>query len=188
MKLGNKGYSMVELFAVIFIASAIIFPMITTLVNNFEINDRLHNRRSAAAIATGTEEGFSRFTFSDIKTLVDNSNIAGDYYITIDGSSCNQLPDSADEALCNQLFGSIFNNLTLGSDEFKVFIHDYHLTTASKNSLMSDPDIPDRIKEQINNITPTTDPNPELYHIYVWIEYDTPTGSDLIVKGLFSND
>jgi type II secretory pathway pseudopilin PulG len=188
MKLNNKGYSMIELFAVIFIASIIIFPMVTTLVNNIEINDRLHDRRSATSIAQGTLEGFNRMTFTDIEALVATANSGGTYYVELDGTSCDQLSDSADIALCNQLFSSIFNNLTLTDEDFKVYIHNFNLTSTMQNSLVNNNNLPDRVKNDIAELTATVDPNPELYYIYVWIEYDNDTASDLVLGGLLSDE
>lgn len=187
MKLSNKGYSMIELFAVIFIASAIIFPMMTTLVNNFEINDRMHDRRSATSIAQGTLEGFNRFSFTDIDTLVKAANDDDIYYLEFDATTCTQLPDSSDTALCVQLFSSIFNNLTLGSEQFKVYIHSYNINTEIKTGLLN-AEIPDRIKAEITDLVATDDANPNLYYIYVWIEYDIDTSSDLALGGLISNE
>ena len=188
MKLNNKGYSMIELFAVIFIASVIIFPLVSTLYNNFAINERIHNRRSASSIAQGTLDGFNRFTYLDIETLVEASNSGGTYYIEFDSTNCNQLPDSADEALCDQLFQSIFNNLTLDNTEFQVYIHNYNLTTAMQNSLTANNNIPQEIRDEIATYTTTTSPNPDLYYIYVWIEYDEETNATIVQGGLLSDE
>jgi hypothetical protein len=189
VKLNNKGYSLIELFAVIFIATAIIFPLVTTLVNNFEINDRLHRRRAAVSIQKGTLDGFSRINFIDIRDLVNTANTGGTYFVEFDGTTCNQLPDSADEALCNELFNSVFNNVTLTEDEFKIYIHSYYLTSAMKTSLTSNNAIPLEIREYITDeITVNNNPNPDLYYIYIWIEYDTDTSSTEVLGGLLSNE
>ena len=188
MKFNNKGYSMVELFAVIFIASAIIFPMMTTLVNNFEINDRIQNRRSSTSIAQGTLEGFGRFNFGDVEALVIASNLSNTYYVEFDSTNCTQLTDTVDINLCNLLFASTNNNLTLTDTTFQVYLFNYNLTSTMKSSLLSNPNVPSKIKEEITLMTPTVTPNPSLYYIYVWIEYDDATSSVVMLGGLLAND
>jgi hypothetical protein len=188
MKLNKKGYSIIEMFAVIFIASAIIFPMMTTLVSNLEINDRMHNRRSAAAIAQGTLEGFTRLDYYDIESMVVDANNASTYYISFDNTNCTQLSDTNDQAVCNQLFNTIFNNLQLDSDQFKVYIHNYNINQTMKTALLADPNIPDSVKAEINNLEAVTAANPDLYYIYVWIEYDVDTSSTIVLRGLISNE
>lgn len=188
MKLNNKGYSMIELFAVIFIASAIIFPMVTTLVNNFEINDRIHNRRSSLSISQGTLEAFSRFDFVDIQALVNDANTSNKNFVEFDELTCTQLASASDRALCVKIFESTVSNYTLTDSTFKVYIFNYNLTTIMQSDLVGDGDIPPRLQTEIQNMTTTNDPNPELYNIYVWIEYDTDTSSTLILGGLIAND
>lgn len=188
MKLNKKGYSLIELFAVIFITSALIWPMLTTLVNNIEMNDRIHDRRSAASMAQGTMEGFTRMDFVDVQTLVNDANNSGTYYVEFDSTSCTQLDEAIDINLCNELFSSVFNNLSLDNTKFKVYIFNYNLTTAMQSSLLNSPNLPDSIKEEIQAMSTTNDPNPELYHIYTWIEYSDDPYFDLILGGLLSNE
>ena len=188
MKLSNKGYTMIELFAVIFIASAIIFPMVSTLAGNMEINTRVHNRRSATSIAQGTLDGFNRFVYVDIEGLVQTANTANEFYVEFDLNTCSQLPDSADQALCTQLFSSTWANFSLDTPQFKVFVYNYNLTSTMQTILVNNGDIPIAVRDNIALLTPTLDPNPELYYIVVWIEYDIDTSSTIILEGLISNE
>jgi len=190
LRLNNKGYSLLELFAVIFIASAIIFPMVTTLVNNLEINDKLHNRRSAVAISQGTAEGFNRLNFLKIEELVTASNSSGTYYVEFDSTNCDQLANTRDEALCAKLFGATFSNLSLTDETFKVFITDYNLTTTKYNSLTNPSNsLPQKIRTEIGRKATTNEVNPNLYSIYIWIRYDNDqyTG-DTVFGGVLSDE
>ena len=185
LKLGNKGYSIVEMFAVIFIVSVIIFPMLNTLVNNITTNARYHNRRGAVSIAQGTLEGFQRINFTSLETLIEAQNDAGEYYLEFDSTDCSDLSTS-DNGLCQQLFNVTWSNFTADSDHFKIYFYNYRMTDVIQSSLLNDPNIPDEVKNHIENIETTTIPNPELYYAICWIQYDDDTGSALIMEGLIS--
>ena len=190
----KKGFSLVELLAIIFISSLIVWPLTVTLVNNIQINDRLHYRRSATSIADGTMYGLDKLDFTDLETQVDTANTAGDYYIELNQDNCVNLASAADEALCDQIFAAIFNNLTLDATLFRVIIYDYNLPQASIDSLVADTSIPQEVRDEINLLTASTDPNPSLLRVTVWVKYfDDPIGvialSGLLFEsGLVNND
>lgn len=188
MKLNSKGYSIVEMFAVIFISSLIIFPLITTLVNNMEINDREQKRRAASSIAQSTLENLNRLTFTDIETLVGNANGSGDYYIELNSDNCVILAASSDQALCTQIFATIWNNVTFDSTQFRVFIINYNLPTSYINSLSINNNLPVEVRTIISNYPTSTAPNPSLLRVIVWIAFDDDTGRTLDLDGLISNE
>lgn len=192
MKLNNKGFSMVELFAVIFIASAVIFPMMTTLVNNLEINDRMQTRRSALSIAQGALDGFNRMEFSKIETMMDGVETSTPYYVEIDASDFDEAYpalSTEDQALAKILFELEANNQTFPADRFKVFIIHFNIDGTVKNYLTgNNSNLPQSVKDEVLKIETSILPNPELYYIYVWIEYDVDTESSLVLGGLLSND
>ena len=117
MRLNNKGFSVLELLAVIVITSAIILPLITTLVNNIEINDREQKRRSASLIYEGTLDGLGRIDYADISNLVRVSNTNEIYYIELNENTCTILTDPEDEALCGKLFTTVWNNVSFGPED-----------------------------------------------------------------------
>lgn len=187
LKLGNKGYSMIELFAVIFIVSVIIFPMLNTLVNNITTNARYHNRRAAVSIAQGTLEGFQRINFADLETLIEAQNSTGEYYLEFDNTNCSDLSGS-DNGLCQQLFSATWSNFNADSDHFKIYFYNYRMTEQIQSSLLADPNIPAQVKDHIEGIEPTLIPNPELYYAICWIQYSDEGNSSLIMEGLISSD
>jgi len=185
LKIGNKGYSMIELFAVIFIVSVVIFPMLNTLVNNITTNARYHNRRGAVSIAQGTLEGFQRIGFTGLETLIEAQNDANEIYLEFDSTDCGDLSTS-DNGLCQQLFSSTWSNFNADSDHFKIYFYNYRMTEAIQSSLLADPNIPDEVKVHIESIVTTNTPNPELYYAICWIKYDEHSNSSLIMEGLIS--
>ena len=105
----KKGFSIIELLAIIFISSAIVWPLTVTLVGNITINNRLQHYRSATSIADGALYGIDKLDFLDIQAEVDASL---NYYIVLDESTCTTLLDStADQLLCDQIFATIWSNV-----------------------------------------------------------------------------
>lgn len=188
MKLNSKGYSIVEMFAVIFISSLIIFPLISTLVNNMEINDREQKRRAASSIAQSTLENLNRLSFDDVETLVIAANGSNDYYIELNANNCTVLSSSTDQALCSQIFDTIWNNVSFDATQFRVFIINYNLPTTYINSLSNNNNLPTEVREIIAGYPTSTSPNPSLLRVIVWIEFDEDTGLTLDLDGLMSNE
>ncbi len=184
----NKGFSLMELLAVVFITSFIIWPLTTNLIKNIEINSLLHDRRSAASIADGTMYGLNKIDFTDLFSKVEAANNTGSYYIELNEDTCSTLDSTGDQALCDQIFASIWNNLTLDSSRYRVFIYDYNLPQSSIDSLYGNDVIPLEVRNEINNITASTTPNSNLLRVMVWIEYCDDPVSNTILGGLLFND
>jgi type II secretory pathway pseudopilin PulG len=189
MRLGNKGYSMIELFAVIFIVSIVLLPMLNTLVNNITTNARYHDRRAAVSIAQGTLEGFQRISFSDMETLIEAQNAAGNYFLEFDISNCTTSEfSSGDVGLCQQLFNSTWSNFNADADHFKLYFYNYRMNADIQTSLLNNPNIPNEVITHIQSLEATNIANPDLYYIICWILYDDDTSSALIMEGLISNE
>ncbi len=184
----NKGFSIAELLVVVLISSLIIWPLTTSLINNIQINARVHDRRSAASIADGTMYGLDKLAFSDLFNKVDAANDSGDYYIELNENTCSTLDASSDQSLCNEIFATIWNNLSLDADEYRVFIYDYNLPQSSIDSLSTNTSIPEKVREDIATITASTSPNNNLLRVTVWIEYSDDPIESLILSGLLFND
>ena len=188
MRMNNKGYSIIELFAVILITSLIIFPLITTLVNNIEINDREQKRLAASNIAAGTLDNLNRLSFHDISTKVTDANNNNDYYFELNYDNCLQLNASSDQAFCQQLFASIWNNVSFTTSEFRVFIVNYNLPQGYHDSLEIDGRLPVAVQDIIADYPVSTTANPDLYRVIVWIQYDNETQRVITSKGLLSDE
>lgn len=181
----KKGFSIIELLAIIFISSAIVWPLTVTLVGNITINNRLQHYRSATSIADGALYGIDKLDFLDIQAEVDASL---NYYIVLDESTCTTLLDStADQLLCDQIFATIWSNVSLTSDTFKIYIYDYNLTQTQVDSLTGGGStIPDKIKSTIvvSSITADLD----LLTAVVWIQYFDDPVFTMVLPGLIGNE
>ena len=184
----NKGFSLIELFAMILISTVIIYPLMTSLVSNIEINDRLQQRRSASNIAEGSLYTLDKLDFTDLQGLVDTANTANDYFIELNLDTCNILASTADETICTQLFNSVWNNLTLTSSEFRIFIYNFNLPQSYIDSLSADVNIPNEVQTEISNITANANSNTTLLRVTVWIEYYDDPVSTLILSGMIFDE
>jgi len=184
----NKGFSLVELLAIVVISSIIIWPLTTTLVNNIEINNRLHARYSGTSIADNTMYSFDKLDFVDLQDLVNTANGNNDYYIELNSTTCSTLSSTADQALCTQLFATIWNNISLDETEFRVFIYDYNLRQNEINDLLGNGTLPQEVRNEIGLMTASNDPNPNLLRITVWIEYYQDPVYEIVLSGLLFDD
>ncbi len=182
----EKGFSIIELLIIVFISSVIIWPAMTTLVGNMEINTRLHYRRSASGIAASALYGFDKMDFSTIDALLEVENGLGNYYLELDSNSCPDLATD-DQLLCGELFSLIYNDLTLSNDEFKIYLYDYNLPHEYYDPLIADARIPQEVRDEIATIT-SFPLNPivdfDLIRVTVWIQYSDSPVSIMIVSGL----
>ena len=183
----KKGFSIVELLAIIFISSAIVWPLTVTLVNNIQINDRLHSRRSATSIADGTMYALDKLDFTDLKTQVDGET-PGDYFIELNEDNCSNLTSAADDALCVQIFAAISNNLTLDATTFRVFIYDYNLPQGEINNIYGNTAVPIEVRDEINALAASTDPDPNLLRVTLWIKYFEDPEGIIILSGLLFDE
>ena len=192
----EKGFSLVELLAIIFISSVVIWPLITTLVGNIEVNDRLQNRRSAVGIADSVLYGLDKMIYTNnvngLYDLVDDANTALDYFYELNSTTCDTIT-LADQPLCIQLFSGTFNNLTLDNTQLRVFLYDYNLSDAMRDSILAEDDatIPSEVKTEIGTLVAaggTYVADFELLRIVVWIQYTDDSQGMITVNGVVFND
>ena len=193
----NKAFSLIELFAMILITTILIYPLIQSLVKNIEINDMLQQRRSSTSISGGTLSSFDKFVFQDLYDLLEKANTKNDFYIDINLDSCKDI-NAADLTLCTSLFNTVWNNLSLESDEYRVIIYNFYLTDEAYNSLIDDPNVPSAVRDEIlitfeldHPVTLTAaqiDTNLSLLRATVWIEYYQDPLSTMTLSGAIFDD
>ncbi len=185
----EKGFTIVELLAIIIITSIIIVPLMQSMIDNIGSNHILHTRRSATSIADGALYGFDKLDYTDLEGLQDASNnVQLDYYTEFNATNCTDLAAPDDETICDALFGSTFNDVSFTSAQFRAFIYDYNLSSARQSVLVSDTDIPSEVRTEIGSVTPSTDPNPGLLRITVWIQYSDDPYRVVVISGLLIGD
>lgn len=184
----NKGFSTLELLAVIVIINIIILPLLTVFSRNIVINDFELTRSSAINIAEGTLYGFNKLSYDDLQLLLEQENSTGDYYLELTVDNCSLLPKSADETFCTAIFTSVHNNLELDASTFRVYIYDYNMTNLQYNSLINDEDLPGKVITEIENSDIGDGTLESLIRITVWINQNQDPMQYTVVSGLIFDD
>lgn len=186
----EKGFTLVEVMGMMIIITVMMTPMLTALIGNIDMNMRMHDRQSASAVAETTVNSLSRLTFDDLMDEIDTEVLAGNYYFELNADVCVNLSQSQDAAFCDIVFSQIFNNLSFNSTTFRVFIYNYHLPQSYIDALTDEnnTDIPDKVKNYISTLTPSTAAQPDLIRVSVWIQYaDEPVGT-VNMNGLITDE
>lgn len=208
--LDKKGFTLLELLAVIVLATAIMFPMVNALLGNYEVNVRMHSRKAASSMSITTMYAFGKFEYGALRTLLEDnlndyeaSEYGEDgYYVLLNKDACYRLPDPYaievegtlnEYQLCSYIYDQEWNNFSYDSDHFQTYLYPYYLDTATKENLL-DSSLPNRVKDHIRSIPvcdgrTSCDPNDlSAMRISVWIRYsDTSEGSVVASNGLLTD-
>lgn len=185
----NKGFSTVELLAVIVIINIILLPLLTTFVRNIEINDYELVRSSSINIAEGTLYGINKLDYTDIYNLLEGENTGGAYYLELNKDNCDILAAS-DEIFCDAIFGSIHNNLVLDATTFRVFFYDYNMTINQLRVLTDNIGdvLPQKVVTEIENQPITNGSLESLIRVTVWINQNQDPMQYTVISGLIYDD
>lgn len=86
----NRGFSLIEILAVILITTTVIIPLLISLTGNYEVNTRLIRRSAASLVTVSAIQGFQNMYFADIEDRIltlyedldpDNAS-AEDFFLT----------------------------------------------------------------------------------------------------------
>lgn len=194
----NKGFSLIEIFAMILITTVIIYPLLQSLVKNIEINDKLNQFRNATNIADSALYTIDKLNYTNLEDEVDTENLAGEYYILLSLDECSTILISTEDIrVCEQLFNSVWNNLELTNEQFKLYIYSYFPTQDSIDILLANNLIPLEVKSEMDAATtyeegliinPNLQPNTTLLNIVVWIEYYYDPTSVVVISGVIFDE
>ena len=192
----NNGFSLIEILAVLFITSALLVPLLSTLVGNIEINARARSMRNATSIAEGTLYGFEKIDFFDLRTRLNTAN-SSTFYLEYSYDKCDNLNESTDRNdtyLCQEIFSTVFNNLELDNASYKVYLFNYSLTAPQFDYLSNGSSIKqeakDLIADPLGDIYAQVDEpdDLDLIRIVVWIDYHDDPDLHVVLTGLIYND
>jgi len=200
----EKGFTLLEMLAVIFLTSVIIFPLLTALIGNYEVNITMHKRKAASSMTITTMQAFEKFDYDELVSLLaenledyEASEYDEDgYYVRLTGDSCERLPDPEEVVdgefneflLCEYIFDQEWNNFSFEPEIFQAYIYPYYITEDVRNNLLES-SLPTRVKEHISTIATCTDCDPgdlSAVRISVWIRYG-PTEASVVSHGLLSD-
>lgn len=215
VKKNTHGFTLVELFAVILIASTIMIPLLSGYINNFTANNRMHDRKSASAIALSSIEGFNKLDYESLYVAVDedpdNLRIKDDLpVIKLQQSDCELIfpeDDTTDDnendedltrimssqELCMTIFEMSVANRSFDEENFTLYLYPYRLTKETPDLLkeLDDDALPQSVENEILS-TPVRDEDDEdgeavsALRITPHIVYDTNRGDDYVISGILT--
>lgn len=203
----NKGFSLIELMAMILITTILIYPLMRSLVSNIQINDVLEKRRSASSISSSSLYSLDKMDYPAFLNLIND--VSGDNYVELNLSACtsgdaefiSELSDQ-DASICVALFSTIWNNLVLNDAEYKIFLYNYNLPSDYVTSISSS-GIPAEVIDEIiaaraeyvastsyvnDTTTKTLNLTSNLLRVTVWIQYHDDPVSTVTLSGLIFNE
>ena len=191
MKKRNRGFTLIELLGVIVISTLIIVPVLNSMMSNYEINQRMHSRKSASSLAVTTVQAFDKIYFSNLLNSIDEN----DHYALINESSCANFTITPFEReflidateLCERIFSQTWVNFSYDEEDFRVYLFPYTLESNQKLDLLSQ-DFPQQVHDYVQTIQVSSNQNNRLLHIVVWIRYDEATNSSITSTGVISRD
>jgi len=193
MKRNQNGFSLIELLAVLVLSTVILVPLMASYTNSIRLNDRSQNHEIASSIADGAFYSIAKIDFSEFRTLLDTANGNNEFFIEVNGTTCDTLAAAASENLCDNIFNQIWSNQTFDATEYKMYMFDYSLTTAEYNQLLADESIVPRVRNHIQNstdITSTLDGTDlqGVIRVIVWIDYYDDPDQFFVMEGLIADE
>lgn len=196
MKLNNKGFTLIEIMAVLVISSIILIPLMTTLTGSINISQRSQMRRITSSVAVDALYGIEKIDFSEFRILLDTANGTSDYYIDVDSTVCNNLTDPDAQTVCNSVLSTVWNNLSFTDAQFNIYMFDYVLTTTQWNALIANQSIDDLARNEIQNnpdILNNINNNPAnkidtLIRVIIWFDYFDEPDQYYVLTGVIADE
>ncbi|MFP4078639.1 MAG: pilus assembly FimT family protein [Bacillota bacterium] len=192
----QKGFTLIELLAVIVISTTVLVPLLSGLIGNFEVNTRMQSRKAASSITLTTVDAFNKVPFQNFENLFLYRD-SEEMIMEITPDDCSDFIEQDDlyvndlnsETLCEMIFDQEWNSIQFNEPgTFKVYAYPYSLDEDEKDAIMAREDIPDKVLNEIRDLTPSTQDNPDVYRLTVWIQYDDEYEQDIVSSGVVTRE
>ena len=208
IKRNNHAFSLIEILAVILIATTVIIPLLTSLTGNYEVNTRMIRRSSASLVSVATVQGFQNMYYDDIREILEDVYIenAGepeftDLFLQFNQGNCEGLREpqfpSVGEAetvafrsnrkTCEIIFDIESINISFDSDQFQVYITPFTVTTDQRDALLN-ADVPIQVLDEFAKIPTSDEPLFSILRMTVYIRYGDRSGDVIIRDSLLTRE
>lgn len=190
----QKGFTLLELMAVIVLATTVLVPMLSGLIGNYEVNARMHQRKAASSLSLTTIAAFEKVHFDNIDRHLGTQNIAEVTLedcptFDIDITNPNNYRYISSAEVCDRIFNQEWNSIQfIEEGTFRVFFYPYHLSDTEISAITSDSTIPNKVRNEVSELTPSTQVDDEILRITVWIQYDDKTEQSVVASGVVNRD
>ena len=142
----EKGFSLIEMIAVLFIASVVLLPLLVGLTGNIRVNNTQIDKSIASQISVTTIQTFEEMNFNNLYNTwlnsytdwIDNPSENGIILrlsSDLETDQCSALSSTmhftdffqyeSNQSVCQQIFEIKSINRSFDSDEFMVFIYPF---------------------------------------------------------------
>jgi len=190
----QKGFTLLELMAVIVLATTVLVPMLSGLIGNYEVNDRMHQRKAASSLTLTTIAAFEKVHFDNIDRHLGTQSITEVSLedcpsFDIDITNPNNYRYISSAEVCDRIFNQEWNSIQfIEEGTFRVFFYPYHLSETEISTISSDSTIPEKVRNEVSDLTPSAQIDDEILRITVWIEYDDKTEQSVVASGVINRD
>jgi type II secretory pathway pseudopilin PulG len=196
MKNNQKGFSLVELLAILVLFSVVLVPLLFSFNNSLLENRKAMTARVSASIAEGALYAIEKISFSDYRSSLDTAQNGGDLALELNEDECATVFTSAtDIAVCDGIFSMTSASVSFNAATFRIFLFDYALTTAEHASLVNDTNLPQSVRNEINEnadilaaITESPPATQNLIWVMLWIDYYDDPDQFLVTTAILAND
>ncbi|MFP4287331.1 MAG: type II secretion system protein [Candidatus Izemoplasmataceae bacterium] len=195
----QKGFSLIELLAVILISTSVIVPLIFSLSSNFDTNVRLINKSVATTVTTSALQGFQDMYYQDIEIVLETSSEP--FIIFNADNGCDLLRTASvqprnsfniytnNQGVCDQIFDIQSINRSFSSEEFMVVVFPYRVEDissyqASVNQAYSDGRIPLEVRDTMLDVIEGE--SLSILRIVTWVQYGDDASQNVTRSGLLS--
>lgn len=195
----EKGFSLVELLAVIVITSLVLIPLITSLIGNFDVNVRMINRSSASLITVTSIEGFNTIPFEE--NFINNNDINDviDSYVAFNRDSCElftgETVHRTSTEICQKVFDlKMIDRSFEDPERFIIYVYPYIIPPDSSiYDDMIDQAIADGVDQRVIDEMQAFSPvestiDPRFFRITVFIQYDEANDQAVVRSGVLTED
>ncbi|QMS85931.1 type II secretion system protein [Candidatus Xianfuyuplasma coldseepsis] len=189
MKMNQKGFSILELMAVLVIFSVILVPLLISFTNSLEINRQALTQRIAASVAEGALYAIDKIDYSQLALAVPEVGVDPDNYLTLDVNTCStEFGGANDIAICESIFEMQSQNLTFDATEFKLYIFEYGAYDEVVNDTSLPIDVRNVVALDADVIAANDAPIDSLFWAVIWLDYFDDPDLILVNVGIVADE
>lgn len=196
----NKGFSLLEIMAVLAISTIILVPLLSSLSNAYNANTRAQQRSNALSITESTMLAIEKVDFGEMRSMLDDSQ-GNLNYVELNKDNCQTFTTDLDTAYCDLIFSQIWNNEEYDSSNFHIYLFDFRVEGNTYQNFQ-DGNLPDAVKRELeafqdfiivdidgNPNNPSNKLNVEsLIRVVVWINYNEDPYKEVATGGMIVDE
>lgn len=197
MRFNNKGFSLIEIMAVLVMTTIILVPLLSGLSDAYNANQRSQHRSNALSIAQGAVYALDKIDYFEYEDLVSPTREIVDY-VEFNEDNCSNFTNDSNVKICENIFSQIWNNDVYDQSTFRVFVFDFTLTVDQYDNITENEALPSEVSTKIEELYCTDSPCDfivdldnnivSLKRVIVWVQYYEDPDKAIILEGLLVDE